>query len=345
MRNRDVVIPILSTIISILLICSVGSTLAWYQYTSNVFSKYDGTSIGSSKIFDIGLVSETRLEEPLKHGFKEDLTNSNIYWASSGISSDMSAYYSKSNGYAVNEVNGVTSGKYETNGEFYIKRAPYHNENYLDHFGRPIKANKKDYVHFDFVFRIKEVTSDDIIQLKSGNIYLSKIELESTGNLKQAMRIHMDNKHNNYIFAPFKINDGIDTVGGLLDLNRDGLYDHSPYTRKEIFYGESNGGVVYKDTLTTDGYDSAQDISDDSFTGLHRNGVYAVDEAKTEAATSSYLGYDSVLRDKKILTTIEEETGLAYLSVDIYLEGWDRSFIDREMGSYFSLNLEFAFNA
>ena len=67
-------------------------------------------------------------------------------------------------------------------------------------------------------------------------------------------------------------------------------------------------------------------------------------ENETKFKTSSYLGFDSVVSNKKVVSSIDNSTSIASLSLDIYLEGWDLSFIDKEMNHLFSLNLEFEIN-
>lgn len=346
MKNKDYVLPLLSITISLLVIGTVGATLSWYQYNTNTYFNYDGTSIGSSKLFDIGLISDTYLADASKYGLKQDENDSSIYWANSQIDTSTTKYYLSKNGYTTNTLNGVTSGKYSTNGEFSLKRAPEHCDNYFDTFSRVEKATKDNYVHFDFVFRIREITGDGIIYSKDGNIYLNKIELEGEGNIEKSTRFHFANETSNFILNPSVTDDGEDTVGGILDLNKDGLYDYkeSLVTGKsyEYYYGETENedGVVYKDEVTSDGVDEGKG-SENSFTGEHKNGVYAIDETKTIAAKSEFLGYDTIITNHQVITTITTDNGLAYLSLDVYLEGWDSYFIDEEQEHKFSLSLEF----
>ncbi len=341
MKNKELFLPLLSIVICILVVSSIGATFAWYQYSSNVYLKYDGTSIGNTMLFDIGLKSEVELPEYESFNMVKDENNDDIYWCKGGISKEIASYYSTLNGYATNEVNGVTSGAFDGN-DFSLKRAPYHNENYIDSFSRPILALKKNYSHFDLVFKASKVSGDNVTSMSNGSIYLTNIELDSVGDIKNSIRIHFENDSNNFIFNPSKLSDGNDVVGGLLDLNRDGLYDYNTFTNKETIYGEASN-IKYKSSVTSDGLDEAE-FDGNTFTSNHKNGVYALDEEETVFATSSYLGYDTVISNKKIVTTIDDTSHLAYLSLDIYLEGWDLSFIDKEMNHLFSLNMEFEIN-
>ncbi len=343
-NKKHIISAIISITAMLSLLGSAGATLAWYQYNTSARIQYDGTSIGSSKIFDIGLVSTINLPNASQYGLKQDETNPKIYWASSSIDNDATKYYLKQNGYATNAVNAVTSGKYTTAGDFSLKKNPEHGENYIDQWGRPIKASTSDYVHFDLVFRIKNITNTGTVVANSGNIYLNKADFDGEGNLAHTMRMHVKNSETNFILNPSETDDGYDTVGGLLDLNKDGVYDYRDSyvasNRKEIVYGETEDGTVtYKDSVTTDGVDVA-DANESSFVAEHKNGIYAVDETKTTYAKSYYLGYDSVIKDKMVITSISADT-YAYLSVDVYLEGWDLELIDKEMEHFFALSLEF----
>ena len=123
---------------------------------------------------------------------------------------------------------------------------------------------------------------------------------------------------------------------------KDGLYDYNTFTNKEIVYGETET-IKYKNSVTTDGIDVGE-YDGNSFTSSHKNGVYGIDENETKFKTSSYLGFDSVVSNKKVVSSIDNFTSIASLSLDIYLEGWDLSFIDKEMNHLFSLHLEFEIN-
>ena len=192
------------------------------------------------------------------------------------------------------------------------------------------------------MFKASKVSGDNISSINSGDIILSNIELDSLGDIKNSIRIHFENESSNFIFNPSKLEDGKDTVGGLLDLNKDGLYDYNTFTNKEIVYGETET-IKYKNSVTTDGIDVGE-YDGNSFASSHKNGVYGLDENETKFKTSSYLGFDSVVSNKKVVSSIDNSTSIASLSLDIYLEGWDLSFIDKEMNHLFSLNLEFEIN-
>lgn len=343
MKGRTLLISIMGVMIVLLSISTIGTTLMWYQYMSSAYFLYKGTSIGDSLIFDIGFKSETRLVDYESYGLTYE-SELGVYWANSTITEDVTSFYLRSNGYATQEINGVTSGKYKTGDEFSLYRAPYFLDNYVNDFFNKERAQKLNYCHFDLAFRAKNATSDGLVNINNGSIYLKGVKLEGTGEIKNTLRIHFKNDDTNFIFSPSDYLSDKDTVGGLLDLDRDGYYDFDTYSKKEYLYGESENNLAfYKDELTSNGPSEAS-YDGSSFNGSHKNGFYALDEDRTVFETSEFFGYKDVVEDKLALTSVNETLGLASLGMDIYLEGWDTDFTDRELNHLFALNLEFGFN-
>ena len=343
MKGKNILMSLMGVMIVLLTISTVGTTFMWYQYMTNAYFLYRGTSIGDSLLFDIGFKSELRLQNCEEYGLSYDEENQ-IYWANSTLSEDVTSYYLSSNGYATSQINGVTSAKYESNQQFDLYRSPYYLDNYVNEFNTKEKAQKMNYCHFELVFRAKKVSQNDIVNLNNGYIYLKDIKLDGTGNIKNTIRLHIENSDENFIFSPSDYESGKDTVGGLLDLDRDGIYDYDDFYKKEYLYGEiKNDSPIYKDNKTSDGSDTGE-FNGSSFEGEHKNGIYPLDLENTEFETSSYLGYKEVVEDRKLITKIDSSSSLAFLKLDIYLEGWDLDFTDRELNHLFKLNLEFDFN-
>lgn len=343
MKGKNVLMSIMGVMIVLLTISTIGTTFMWYQYMTNAYFQFRGTSIGDSLLFDIGFKSELRLQNASEYGLYFDEENE-IYWANSTLNEEVTSYYLSSNGYATSQINGVTSGKYETNGEFDLYRAPYYLENYVNEFNNKIRAQKNNYCHFELAFRAKKVSANEINNLDNGYIYLKDVKLDGTGNIKKTIRIHLENEDENFIFSPSKYESGKVVVGGVLDLDRDGLYDYDSFYQKEYLYGEiSNETPIYKEEMTSDGSDIGE-FNGSSFDGEHKNGIYALDLDNTVFETSSYLGYKDVIEERKLITKIDPSSKIAFLNLDIYLEGWDEEFTDRELNHLFKLNLEFDFN-
>ena len=337
--KKSRLIPILTTVVAVLFIASIEATYAWYQYNSAVTARYNGTSIGSTMLFDIGVRSSVVLEDASKYNMKQDETYKDIYWTSSEISSDTLTYYSKSNGYATDYLNAASSGWYDKDHlDFKLLNPPTYLSNNYDSFGNIIPAIKRNYIHLELVFRVNEVTNSGLVPLENSDIFMSNINFSSEGEIKNALRIHMDNTKEDFIFNPSSLDDGFDITGGVLDLNHDGLYD--TFGDKEFLYGTSkDGSLVYKNSKTTDGLDVGEFVS--TFKASHRNNYYAIDEENSIFSKSEFYGYNTIKNKQKILTSIDKTTKYASLNLDIYLEGWSSVLIDDEKDHRFSLGMNF----
>lgn len=349
--KRNFFFPTLVAMVSLLAISSIGATYAWYQYQTYVSVSLGGTSIDSTKVFQVGLISERTLDAEQYNLSYENLEGKNVYWVNGAITPTLSTYYLSENGYGTRDLQGVTSGKYK-NGErnvdgsdaFMLKAAPHYLKNYSQLYPSYYKqAEKNDYMHFDFVFRVNEMRPSGQTTLSNSKVRLANVEFKNGWtDLEKSMRIHFSSNGDGFVFNPGSVENGVTTTGGTLDMYNDGVYDwfESADGRYEYIYGEYEK-LVYKTEKTSDGVDMPSGYGNGNcFDGDHLNGVYAVDDEKTIWSSSEYLGTRSVITNNKVLAEAGDN-GLAFFSMDIYLEGWDYSFIDHVMGSAFGCELEF----
>jgi hypothetical protein len=325
----------------------VSATLARYQYNVYATLRYSGASIGDSEVFEIGVKSSVELEDYASYGMSLDDSSSEgdyLYRAPSGLDSQLLRYLLTENGYAFNSLDGVSSGVFKAGDTLKLKPALTYKDNNTDK-----TAEKKNYVHLDLAFRVVDYTSEGTSLISDKKVYLKSAELDGEGYISSSTRIHFltpnleeDEGATSFLFNPSSEDDGHDTVGGVLDLNNDGLYDYREIwngNKKEYSYGEFSEGPYYKDEVTTDGVDSGKKDGTNSFLAEHKNGVYAIDFSKSVASTSEYYGTSTIL-SSKVLTETKED-GIGYLSMDIYLEGWSTHFTNDEFGNRFELQLEF----
>lgn len=352
--KRSFFFPSLIGMVSLLAISSIGATYAWYQYQTFVTVGFGGTSIDATKIFEVGLVSEVPLDTE-HHDFTfEQVGDKKIYWINGTATRNLTTYYLEQNGYGTTQLFGVSSGKYEsghlyTDGldGFELKRAPTCGNNYYDsNTGYLNAADKESYLHFELAFRLSVLSSDGQAAVETSGVKLSNVEFINYDNdLHNAVRVHfcdVNNAKRGFIFNPTEEEDGYDNVGGPLDLSSNGAFDI--YSRGnaeyEIPYGQFDE-LVYKDEITSDGWDKGRaDTDDNSFTAEHLNGAYAIDMEKSKPSTSEYFGKKSVIENNKIIAT-PGELGLAFFNMDIYLEGWDKDFTNKNLDKTFQCNLEF----
>lgn len=343
--KKDLTLPTLVSVVVLLAFSSVGATYAWYQYNANVVIDYNGTSIGSSTVFEVGLVSETPLIGYEDYGLvREQIGDKDVYWCASEVTTNISKYYLSSNGYATNSLNGTTSGKFKANDDFSLKREPRYKDDYMINVsnGTYHSAEKKNYAHFELAFKTNVITAEGAQVSEDSSVSLKVTDLDSTGNLKQSVRIHFGSEQGSFIYNPSSEYANYDVVGGILDLNNDGVYDVYQYAdaAREMVYGEYES-LSFNNQLTIDG--SAPDMSKGDgnvFVADHKNGAYAVDLDNTVFSKSEYLGRSDVISGRKTLAKTNAE-GLAFLAMDIYLEGWSHAFTNAELNHTFGLGLEF----
>lgn len=353
--KRNLFFPTLVAMVSLLAISSIGATYAWYQYQTFISVGMSGTSIDTTKIFEVGLVSDVVLDSN-EFGFNhETIGDKEVYWISGALGEDITEHYLTANGYGTRSLHGTTSGKYVTgqvekdgSDAFMLKRAPSFNDNYLHE--SPVYyhgAAKTDYLHFELAFKLTEINKNGHGVVQATGVRLADISFKSiNGDLDKTVRVHFSNDEegSGFIFNPNSSSDGFDTVGGVLDLLGNGVYD-TQYRRGgyyETAYGEFET-IAYKDAVTTDGRDisgSEPLYNWNCFEAEHQNGAYAVDLEKTEWSKSEYLGTKSVITNNKILSSTNDD-GIAFFNMDIYLEGWSSAFTNDVLGSTFSCNLEF----
>ncbi|GEM_PF-6387752 len=346
--------PTLISVVASLCFASIGATYAWYQYRSYVSMNFGGTSIEATKIFQVGLVSDVALDCN-KYGLEyERVDGRRVYWVNGSATEKLCEYYLETNGYGTKYLNGVTSGKYSYNqydeygrDTFSLKRAPIYCDNYAgSNFPNYDLAKKNDYLHFSLAFRTIIINDEsESVSTKKSGIKLTSFKFQHKDNdLNKAVRVHFSNADSSsaFIFNPSSIQDGEDEVGGVLDLCNNGTYDTFTFAGDdyEYIYGESES-LGYKSEKTTDGAPLTLSGGDgDCFNAEHVNGAYAIDEDKTVWSTSNYCGSDSVILNNKIIST-NEASGIAYFSMDIYLEGWSHAFTNSVLDKAFGCSMEF----
>ena len=312
------------------MISVVGGTAAWYQYLSRAGMGFGGTSIGNSKLLEIGFISQVYLSDYQNYDLSRDDNDPTIYWSNSEISEDTLTYYLEANGYASNKLSPTSSGSFDESKNFSLVGNPFHLETGFN------TVKKSNYIYLPLVFRVKDIDGNSYVS--GQHIYLNNSSLTTRNSTEQALRVFMQNEINNFIYNPSSVEDGSTTVGGVLNLNNDIYLDYKD--GKEFVYGEYEN-IVYTSSYSGENEVDPKDVT--TFTANHKGGVMTVDKEKSTFKTAKYLGNDSLISDGKILT-ITGEDGIARLDLTLYLEGWDKSVINENIGSYFNLNLNFGVN-
>lgn len=320
------------------LTASTCGTFAWFTYATRAYAYYHGVSIGSGTL-QLGFLSEVSLDDYLDYGLeKETVDNKDIYWVDGDADASTINYVLAKNGYATNSLVPVTSGSYASGDEFSLYQAPKHNQKQDEN-----KALKNTYLSLSLVFRY--IDDIDLVAIPDIDIYLSRADLRSETNIDKAVRIFTTSDED-HLICPAVENDGEINVGGNLDLDGDGYYDH--YTDEEgkqyeVAYGEFEH-LQYEDS-PSGGSENVNENERTTFLANHALGVYPLDESNSLSKVAQFEGITKFKRRSQAITKTNSLTqNYAYVDITIFVEGWDLSVIDEEKGSMFALDLEFGVN-
>ena len=332
---------------NVLLAGSVCGTFAWYTYATRTgFEKeYHGTTVGDLGSLQAGIVSTVQLEDFIDYELAEDSTtladeNKYVYWCRPIIKASTINYVISKNGYASTKLEPVTSASFDGSDEFHLYRNPTTNNPYSveDHD----YADPGRYIYIPFVFRYEDIDSPGHYT-DNQEIFFSGCDFEPEQNGKNAykgVRLFVSDKTTGYIINPNVEVDGVNQVGGILDLNGDGFYDYDEETKKEVIYGQSIFSEYLENPTEEDGTIPRSDIT--AFEANHKKDVYALNEETYEPEIVSYTTLEKfVTKALSVSTTSAEYHHLACVDFYIYLEGWDLNVINQEAGVSFNMNIKF----
>lgn len=303
-------------------------TYAWFEYSTRASTSYRGSAIGFDGGLLIGLISEVKNEDlSNKYDLIEDaesLPGEFIYWSSVGLDFQMIECYNQKRGYSVNMLSPVSSRKFETDDDFSLYEAP----SYL-HNSKVGEANKSYYSNLRVSFREASYPGT------RSQLCLEAFTLDCTNDMRNAVRISFDSIHDDktFIYAPSETKDGYDDVAGVLDLNKDSYYDSSD-GKYEYIYGE------YDNPTPSTYYevDTKEEGELSTYTAIHRKDTYGMNFDPKHA---NYLGTNTVIDNRYTIMEPSFEDYINELDINIYIEGWDKSCIEKGIGSYFSLYMTF----
>lgn len=299
-----------------------------------------------------------------------------------GFPSSAINLYLEHKGCATNELTPATSLAYKTGDELtkdMLYDSPtYRNGAFL------AKAPAKAYIYLPFVFRVYSYTgleSEPEGSLTADQpVWITDITtaISASRYADRSFRVHVHNplgeagkKH--FTINPKASTSGSTYVGGLLDLDKDGYYD-SDILGNEYWYGPHTEGATI---------DKTSFAADTSYYDGNINEVAGVTPSTDEGTTflakhkKDTLGYPDYIGEKAgnpvdyrlkadylnlvdaapdnssgfyeggypaAKTAGAEGFYLGHTNLLIWLEGWDHSIVDAEIGSTFSLGLQFEIN-
>ncbi len=299
--------------------------------------------------------------------------------AGTGFSSTAINYYLTKFGHATNELPPVTSRTY-VSGDLSLYESPtytYH-ESFYD--ADPARYVELPFVFRVLTNSGASTGTTDDGSVDDANVWLTDAmaQTDGTKNVANAIRVHVHNlaeadDSKQFILAPTAEEAGATVVAGLLDLNDDGYYDFKNIggEMQELIYGDAAVPGAYERTAFV-ASDEAN-FADINATGAG-NVAYDSDEKTTFYArhhadingypsytgvtrnTASYLSFADIrpTEDEGLFTgdhpmahtSVEEhpdgsKTAIGRADITIWLEGWDHSIVDSNIGAHFNLGLQF----
>ena len=274
-------------------------------------------------------------------------------------------------------VNPWDSANWATNGK--LKQSPNPDQN-IYHYNDSLVAPRGHFASFQFIFRAaKKAFSSSTDYVSGQELWLTDAVAHAYSDneyVNKSLRIYVDringvgHYEDDFIFNPSStsLTGGSTKVGGLLDVGGNGYYDYDD-DNNEIIFGE------YTNTSdrSTTGYSGADEYVDingtgrtnsgtgrDTFIAKHMTGVKyynTLEHCGIKTAAYESLRSISPKRTSGVLSNVDEDhptslckTGTAEdhffgrVNMTIWLEGWDFSVIDQEIGSLFDIGLTFEIN-
>lgn len=347
---------------------ALASTVAWYAYSSNAQIAFNGTSVAKTEQLQVGIKTDIEFTDELveQYGLTEvtigeDEDSIRYVFAAPGMGLDSTIikYYLSETGYAGITLVPVSSQSYSLDDDLKLYTSPKSGDNIL---GK--EAQSDWYCKLPLAFRVIKNNSD--IFVKEQNIWLTDATCvaDGEGEIFKSVRTHFDNGNSKFILNPTELGSSRSTVvGGLLDLNEDGYYDSSSLfdsvTGDEIIYGQYSGNPERtfneedSDIVDINNTGNSDEIT--TFTAKHRrnNNIYSSYEGITFEEAEYYAMEDiaplhaangMLSGGIPITTTSNDDAAIADVTLTVYIEGWDHSVIDNQIGYGFDLGLTFEIN-
>lgn len=359
----------LAGISAMALLATTAGSLAWYAYSRTVDLSFIGTSVAGSSLLRVGLVEGENnvfsdaditnfglVRETVQEGSK---TNKICFSQSkTGFSTAALRKYLTIKGYAVDKLFPVTpnSRAIDAAGAFNLYRSE---EDSHSNFTTP--AETSGYVKLPFAFKIID---DNAQYVENKQVWITQAAVTSEGGIDSSLRVYVEGT-NKFLMKPADQNNttGSTKVGGLLDLDNDGYYDYDVLGGHEYCYGFYENTPTYSSSTYPEGsqYDVISDVNgvndennvSSSFLAKHCPGVHTANIDAAKPLLCHYYNFGKVkpsvrnngeyyVGDSGIpIATTSNGSKIGYTTLTIYMEGWDYSIVDRNIGYSFNLGLRF----
>ena len=359
---------ITGTVTALGVIGSTAGTLAWYAYSSAVRVNFIGTSIAKSALLSVGIIDnapykirQSAIEQ--YHLTRETYDGNSIVFTHStdGLAYQIIQEYLTYSGYAVNLLFPLTTQKREINDNLTLYESPLQGETNIARNDNI--ASISHYVQLPLAFKMTDPSGGNMADV---DVWLTNSSVVASGeNIDKAVRVFVENSQRKFLMNPSdkSTTKGATKVGGLLDLDSDGCYDYDKSTLHEYYYGEYSGSISYSSTDKYDpdgGLDNVNGVTDTSepstFYAKHDSEAYIADYSNCTPKEAKYETFGTVEpsldQDGKYcegatglkMTTTNSPDNVGYVTLTIFIEGWDHSVVNKAANYQFNLSLVFETN-
>lgn len=340
LNKNKIIVSALALAIGGSLAGSVGSTIAWYQYSTRANVSYIGEASGVSSNFQMRFKSESADEEAWRTRITWDEMDAELH-----------------NGGFAEKLVPMTFGKLNKDDPLpakgYTQPAPG-----VGDMTKWIEATEKNYAQF--TLQLRNINREGATAANDAqDVYLSKLVLQKdlktpTGkeDISNALRVHISSVAGSTTKNKLISKLGGDTkTSGKLDIDGDGHNDQAypeddefgfgydgdnHVALEDVIYGDQNNDKVDNETQAS--YSASYQSSDaNAFLVYSENNILYNDQTKSVLDNAKSIGQ-----------TLEGSSGYLEVTITIWLEGW-QEFEDsaiwnatKYVDSMFDVGIQFA---
>ena len=371
-KKSSIALLVLSATTALTLLGTTAGSLAWYAYSRSVTFSYVGTSVAKSELLNIGLVDDSHyftdddeLEFELdRESITEQGETHSICFSKSksGLSVEAIQKYLRRSGHAIDQLFPLTTQERALNdeSELLLYENPEYSQTEI-----VTRAKVNHYSVLPFAFKIINEDSDYVADK---SVWLTETVVKAQKGIENSVRVYVEGTNRNFLLKPSdtSTSPGSTKVGGLLDLDGDGTYDYNKGDGREYCYGKFDvpkADIPYSST-TYDIPKSAARVDDvngvndptetpSTFLAKHNEDAYTADFTNVHPLLAHYETFGTTKPSIRTngeyyagdtgipLATTTATSKIGYVTLTIFIEGWDHSVVDTAVGYSFNLGLKF----
>ena len=371
-RKSSLSLMLLTFTTAITILGTTAGALAWYAYSRSVTFSYVGTTVAKSELLNIGLVDDGNyftdsdlLEFELERESitEQGVTHSICFSKSkSGLSVEAIQKYLRKSGHAIDQLFPLTTQDRAIDDESPIQL--FENPEYGNvDITTPAKISRYSVLPFAF-----KIINEDSEYVPGKSVWLTQADVKAQEGIENSIRVYVEGTERNFLLRPAdnSTTTGSTKVGGLLDLDGDGTYDYNKGSGQEYCYGKFDtpkSDIPYSSTrygipkseapiVDVNGVNDPTNTPS-TFLAKHNQDAYVADFTNVNPLLAHYETFGTTkplvnanneyyAGDTGIpLATTTATSKIGYVTLTIFIEGWDHAVVDKAAGYSFNLGLRF----